>query len=165
MSSSALTRPLSLTAMPMLAPITTCESGSATGTASSATMRAATSAASAFVAQVLEEHRKLVAAHAGHGVDAAHALLEPDGDGGQRLVAGGVAAAVVDGLEVVEVDEQQRKRSPAAFATHQGVAQAVAQEGEVAEAGEGVVEGRCESCSSSALRSVTSRLVNTRPRT
>ena len=36
-------------------------------------------------------------------------VLEPLGDGSQQLVAGGVAEAVVDRLEVVDVDQHDRQ--------------------------------------------------------
>ena len=94
-----------------------------------------------LAAQVFEQHGELVAAQPSHGVDAAHAFLEAPGDRGQHLVAGGVAPAVVDGLEVVEVDEEQAERRLAALAARQGVTQAVAQQRQVAQAGEGVVIG------------------------
>jgi hypothetical protein len=58
------------------------------------------------VGHPLQQHGELVAAEAGGGVGRAQAPLEPAGGGHQELVAGGVAEAVVDVLEVVQVDEQ-----------------------------------------------------------
>ena len=54
----------------------------------------------------LADHHELVAAEAGHGVGGAHALSQPVGGLHQQLVAGAVAEAVVDDLEVVEVEEE-----------------------------------------------------------
>src|SRR3712207_5546303 len=55
---------------------------------------------------VLEQHGELVAAEPGRRVRDAEAVQEPAGHAGEELVAGGVAEAVVDPLEVVEVEEQ-----------------------------------------------------------
>ena len=49
-----------------------------------------------FLAQVLDQDGELVAAETGHGVAGAERLLEPRGNSGEQLVAGGVAQAVVD---------------------------------------------------------------------
>ena len=54
----------------------------------------------------LEQDRELVAAEPGRGVGAAQHRLEPGRDVDEEPVADGVAEAVVDGLERVEVDEQ-----------------------------------------------------------
>jgi hypothetical protein len=64
----------------------------------------------------LDEHGELVAAEAGDGVAPAHALEQALADGGQELVAGLVAERVVDRLEPVEVDVEQRppRRPPCA---------------------------------------------------
>ena len=56
---------------------------------------------------------ELVAADAGDDVAGAHAAAQPLGEHEQQLVTGGVAAAVVDVLEVVEVDEQHADRAAA----------------------------------------------------
>ncbi len=55
-----------------------------------------------------EEQRELVAAEAGHHVGVAHRAAQDAADGDQQLVAGVVAEAVVDLLEVVEVEQQHR---------------------------------------------------------
>jgi len=52
---------------------------------------------------------ELIAAGAVDGVLLAHGALETPGDADQVRIADGVAQRVVDRLEVVEVDEQQRK--------------------------------------------------------
>ena len=57
---------------------------------------------------VLQQHAELVAAQARERVAAAHARLQHAGDLLQQLVAGRMAAGVVDHLELVEVEVQQR---------------------------------------------------------
>jgi len=52
---------------------------------------------------------ELVAAGAADGILLAHGALDTPGDADQVRIADGVAQRVVDRLEVVEVDEQQRK--------------------------------------------------------
>ena len=59
----------------------------------------------------------------------------------EQLVAGGVAGAVVDGLEVVEVHEQDGDGRGDAVGARQGVVEAVGEQGAVGQAGQGVVEG------------------------
>ena len=58
--------------------------------------------------KVFDEYGELVAAEAGRGVGAAKTRVQPVADRDQHLVADKVPEAVVDGLEVVEVDEQHR---------------------------------------------------------
>src|SRR3954453_7133132 len=53
------------------------------------------------------DDRELVAAEAGDGVVRAVARAQLVGDPAQELVAGGVPVAVVDRLEVVEVDDNE----------------------------------------------------------
>ena len=60
---------------------------------------------------VADQDRELVAAEARGGVDRAHAVVQPPRDLLQHLVAGGVAEAVVDVLEVVHVEEQHGHRA------------------------------------------------------
>ena len=54
-----------------------------------------------------DEHGELVAAEAGRQVAGLQAAPQPLGHHPQDLVAGGVAEAVVDGLEVVQVQQEQ----------------------------------------------------------
>jgi hypothetical protein len=56
-----------------------------------------------------QQHGELVAAQPRHHVLTAHGGAEPPGHGGEQGVAGGVAVAVVDGLEAVEVEVEQRR--------------------------------------------------------
>ena len=64
--------------------------------------------ATRWVVDVLEQDDELVAAEARRGVGGAHAPDQPPRGLAQELVAGRVAEAVVDVLERVEVDEQDR---------------------------------------------------------
>jgi hypothetical protein len=58
------------------------------------------------------DHRELVAAEAGHDVGLAQGREQAPRQLPQELVAGGVAEAVVDGFEPVQVEEQQSQRRP-----------------------------------------------------
>ena len=58
----------------------------------------------------VDEHDELVAAPAGQQLGVAQAVLEALGDLAQHTVAGGVAEAVVDRLEPVEIAEQHGHR-------------------------------------------------------
>ena len=62
------------------------------------------------IRRVIDEHRELIAAEARHGVAGARALDQAVREGAQQLIAGAVPQAVVHGLEVVEIDEQHRRR-------------------------------------------------------
>jgi hypothetical protein len=72
-----------------------------------------------------------VAAEPGHGVHGAERPLEPLADLDQQLVAVVVADGVVDLLELVQVDEQQRCRAQFAVGLADGLAGAVVQQGPV----------------------------------
>ena len=86
---------------------------------SSAAARAAGSAAAGL--EVVEQHEELVAAVAGEQPARLLDAAEPRGDPPQQPVARHVAERVVDELEVVEVDEQQRDGALAlARAGHRG---------------------------------------------
>ena len=78
-----------------------------------------------LVVDVLGEHRELVAAEAGDGVARPQGLLDARGDSGEQLVAGRVPEAVVDELELVEVEEEHGDRGPATGRHRQGVLQAI----------------------------------------
>jgi hypothetical protein len=66
------------------------------------------------VVDVLQQHRELVAAHARGDVARADADTDAPGGGHQHGVARPVAGAVVDRLEVVEVEEQHGRHAAAA---------------------------------------------------
>jgi hypothetical protein len=93
------------------------------------------------VAGVLDEHGELVPAEAGHGVAGPHAGVEPLGHLDQEPVAGGVAQAVVDLLEAVQVQEQHGHRGCFPPAPFEGVVDPVLEQGPVGQRGQVVVEG------------------------
>ena len=68
-----------------------------------------------------KQHHELVAAEPRHRVAGPHAVLKGRGDLPQDGVPEGVAERVVDALEVVDVDEQQREQPVAAAAARQRV--------------------------------------------
>ncbi len=89
----------------------------------------------------LDEHGELVAAQSGDRVGPADDGTQAAADLLQHAVAGGVAEAVVDGLEVVEVDAQHRRAGGRRLGDFQRLADALAVQGPVAEACERVVRG------------------------
>ena len=74
----------------------------------------ASSATAPRCGQAGEQHGELVAAEAGQRVAAAHRVAQPRRDLDEQLVAVVVAERVVDLLEAVEVDQQQRRRAAVA---------------------------------------------------
>ena len=88
----------------------------------------------------VEQDGELVAAEARDGVGRAHRCLEPARDLLQDGVAGRVAEAVVDRLEVVEVDEHDADRRAASDRAHERVLDAVGEQRAVGEVRDGVVE-------------------------
>ena len=96
----------------------------------------------AGVADVLQQHRELVAAEAGDGVAGTDRAVEPLGDGLQELVADGVSERVVDQLEAVEVEEEDGCAAlrPAAARAAQRLLEPVEEQRAVREAGQRVVQ-------------------------
>ena len=90
---------------------------------------------------VLQNHHELIAPQAGDGVGLAHAGFQAAGDVLQEQIAGGMAEAVVDVLEVVDVDVEQGHAAVFALAAGQGGPEAVVEEATVGQAGEFVVLG------------------------
>jgi hypothetical protein len=80
-------------------------------------------------------------AEAGDGVVGPYAGQESLPDLDEEAVPGGVAEAVVDLLEAVEVQEQHRHRGAVASGPQQGVVDPVLEQGPVGERREAVVEG------------------------
>ena len=66
------------------------------------------------IGEVAEQQGELVAAEARHGVAGPDDLAQPLRDLDQQHVAPGVAEALVDGLEAIDVEEQHRE--PVVFA-------------------------------------------------
>ena len=96
----------------------------------------------AAAGQVGEQHDELVAAEARQVVAGAQALLQAPADLHQHAVAGLVAEAVVDQLEAVEVDEQQRGLARTGLAELlQGLLQQLVQAQAVGQAGQRIVAG------------------------
>ena len=89
-----------------------------------------------------DQDREFVAAQARDHVVGAHRRHQPLGHFHQQAVAGGMAHAVVDQLEPVQVQEQHRERHAVAQArTLDRMTQAVEQVGPVGQAGQVVVQG------------------------
>ena len=92
------------------------------------------------VAQRPAQHDELVAPEAGDGVDVPGQEREPAPDLGEHLVAGVVAERVVDLLEVVQVDVQDRKPAGLSFQGGKGLGQPVHEGDPVRQTGHRVVE-------------------------
>ncbi|KAF5057496.1 hypothetical protein DSECCO2_356120 [anaerobic digester metagenome] len=92
--------------------------------------------------EIFEQHRELVAAHAGHGIHAAQAGRQALGHLLQQVVAGLVAQGVVDSLEAVEVDHEHGESvlGVAALARH-GPVQALQEEDAVGKLRQVVAQG------------------------
>src|SRR3546814_9055257 len=83
----------------------------------------------------------LIAAESGDGVARAHGDGEPLGQLDEELVAALVAEGVVDRLEAIDVEEQQRRARAVVTTALYRRGYALHQEGPVGELGERVVEG------------------------
>ena len=86
--------------------------------------------------------RELVATEPGQRVAGADRCGDPLGDGAQQLVADWVAQGVVDVLEAVEIEQQDRDHAAFAAGTGQLLAEPIVQQGAVRQAGEQVVQGQ-----------------------
>ena len=91
------------------------------------------------IAQPRKQHGELVAAQPGHRVAAAHAAPQPGRGLAQQRIARIVPQAVVDRLEVVEVEQQEPYQPVIAPCLGQGLLQPVMQEGTVRQAGQTIV--------------------------
>ena len=94
-----------------------------------------------IVVEIGEEHQELVAALASEHVGVAEHAAQAGRDRRQELVPGGVAELVVDGLEVVEVDEQQRDRAAHAASPREREVELILDQDAVGQPGEAVVIG------------------------
>ena len=88
-----------------------------------------------------QQHRELVPAQARQHVRVAQLGRQRLGDPDDELVAGGVAEAVVDVFEVVEVDEQQRAARVVAAHVRELVLERALEAAAVEQPGERVVVG------------------------
>ncbi|MCY1330982.1 hypothetical protein D9M69_166320 [compost metagenome] len=94
------------------------------------------------LAEPFQQHHELVTAQARHGVALANAGAEALGHLLQQQVATVMAQGVVEGLEVVEIDQDHRVRVRVAHAAGQHMLQAVEHEATVGQACQLVVEGQ-----------------------
>ncbi len=94
-----------------------------------------------LVRDIGQEHDELVAAQARHGVLDAQRLAQPVGHFREDLIADLVAEAVVDGLEAVDVDDEDGQRFSDVSVLVQRLAQAILHQAAIGQAGEGVVVG------------------------
>ena len=85
----------------------------------------------ALVDEVLAEDGELVAPEAGSSVSVPQGALETVGHGDQHLVASGVPEAVVDHLEVVEVEEEDSGQTLAPLEAAQREPEPVEEQGPV----------------------------------
>ena len=88
---------------------------------------------------VLLEHHEFVAAEPRHEILRPQHFAQAVGDRAQQLVAAGMAERVVDLLELVEVDEQQRRQLLGAMLDRQQAADLVAEIDPVGKRGQFVV--------------------------
>ena len=88
-----------------------------------------------------QDDGELVAAEAGCRVSGPHRVLDALADLAQHRVAEVVSPAVVDPLEVVEVDVEQPGRVPLIVPQLDGVLEPLVEEGAVRQPGQRVVEG------------------------
>ena len=86
-------------------------SSSSNGWRITSSIRSATSSGATVQSAPSIEHHELVAAHAADRVGVAQRARQPGRDRQQQPVAGLVPERVVDVLELVQVDEQRRRRS------------------------------------------------------
>ena len=94
------------------------------------------------VGDAVEQHRELVAAEPGDGVRRPHGRLQPARDGDQQPVSHLVPERVVDELEAVEVEEEDRGRGGrvGALGAPDRLVEPVQEQHAVREAGERVVQ-------------------------
>ena len=88
-----------------------------------------------------QDHAELVAAEAPDDVGLAQPRAQQRRDGAEQFVAGRVPVAVVDVLEVVDVDRQQRRRMAVALGVADDPLELVMEAAPVVEAGQRIVIG------------------------
>ncbi len=89
----------------------------------------------------MKQDGELISPQTGNGVLLADELLESTGNLDEQFIAGLMAQAVVDDLEVVQVHEDDRDPALPSPGARDGVLQPIQELGAVGEAGESVVEG------------------------
>ncbi|MNZ54499.1 hypothetical protein D3C78_724000 [compost metagenome] len=90
--------------------------------------------------EVAEQHHELVAGQAGHGIAVAHPGEQARGHLLEQAVALVMADGVVDRLEVIQIDEQQRPQAPLPLAGALRLFQTPHEQAPVGQAGQGVEE-------------------------
>src|SRR4029077_20050010 len=93
-----------------------------------------------LVRVVLQQDAELVPADPGDGVARPTLELQTLRGGDQQLVARVVPQAVVDRLEAIQVQQEDRGPTPRARRTSERVIHAVAEDGAVRQAGQRIVE-------------------------
>ena len=93
------------------------------------------------ISQVRDDHRELVTTHAGHSVNLTQAVLNAPGSFGQQQVAPVMAQGVIDFLEVVQVDEQQRQLQAVTATFFEFLRQPLLHHAPVRQAGQGIKMG------------------------
>jgi hypothetical protein len=91
------------------------------------------------VVQAFQDHGEFVAAESRYGVCGTHAGAQTTGDLLEHGIADGVPQAVVDGLEVIQIDEHQAELTLVTRCLGHGMFQAVAEQGPVGQTGEDIV--------------------------
>ena len=92
------------------------------------------------VVEVLGQHDELVATQPGNGVRRPDELPEASGHLHQQAVPGGMAEAVVDGLEIVQVEEEEHGTGPLAIQRGGRLPKPIGQQGPVGQSGQLVVQ-------------------------
>ncbi len=88
-----------------------------------------------------EQNNELIAALAANGVVLAQLMAQAQGDGAQQLVAGVMAEPFIDGFELIQPQRDDRDFLLLAVCLHQGLAQAVLEQGAVGQFGERIMGG------------------------
>ena len=142
-SSSEISSPGPANAMPTLADsvIGSSVPASTNGSARTWPIRLARTSTSVAAVQVLAQEDELVAGEPGERVARADQSREPVRDRYQQLIADLMAVDVVDLLEPVEVDEQNRRGRAHTFGALGDVVDSFLQEQPVREPCQGVVQG------------------------
>ena len=88
------------------------------------------------------QHHEFVAAQPRYGVLGAHHAADAFSELREQAVADRMAIGIVDGLEAVEVQEQQSETRTDPLRLFHGLAEAVFQQQAVGQAGERIVQGQ-----------------------
>ena len=94
------------------------------------------------IGRARQQDRELVAAQPGDGVGRAQRPLQARPDFGQQQIAELMAERVVDVLEAVEVEQQDRHVVTGALRASDGVLDPVVEQGAVGQGGQRVVQGQ-----------------------